>query len=113
MALESLNYDGSQGKLTLSAETLSASDEVYYNVHFVFYNLICFKNRSLFKDLIGFKNPSLFKDGKCFLINPFSGEVLRIPTPEFGRDISLCYDCYGMGFDEVCMCTWRYALVVW
>ncbi|KAK9950543.1 hypothetical protein M0R45_006029 [Rubus argutus] len=92
-ALESLNYDGGQGKLSLS-ETLSTSCREGYNVHFVFYNLICFKSRS-----------PLFRPNKCFLINPVSREVLRIPTPDqFGKNMMLVGqfgDCYGMGFDDI------------
>ncbi|KAM5548083.1 F-box/kelch-repeat protein [Rosa sericea] len=91
-ALESLNYDESEGKLTLSEIFSTSQREFYSDVAFVFYDLICFKKA--------------YMDGNCILNNPLCGEVLRVPTSnilytKFGKDITFFDDSYGMGFDDI------------
>lgn len=94
----SLDYNVNENALKLrnrgiESEILTSNNN-RYNVHFVFCNLVCFKD--------------LKYGGRCFLFNPLKGEVQMLPTsnvqvpaaPSYRRGRAF-FDWYAMGFDNI------------
>lgn len=88
--IECLNYDGSKGSLTVS-KILSTSDDARYSLYFAYCNFFLFTRN--------------YED--CFLIDPFTREVLRLPKSgiqysKYGtRNTKIFNEVYGMGFDSL------------
>ncbi|XP_004292225.1 PREDICTED: putative F-box protein At5g42430-like [Fragaria vesca subsp. vesca] len=89
-ALECQHYDGSKGSLIVSDILSTTDDDAHYFVYFSY----C----SLFLLTIGKK--------VCFLIDPFTAEVLRLPRSGIhykknGARTYIFEDVFGMGFDSI------------
>ncbi|RXH90762.1 hypothetical protein DVH24_035526 [Malus domestica] len=94
----SLDYNVNENALKLRnhgiASEILTNHTNRYNVHFVFCNLVWFKD--------------IKYGGRCFLLNPLKGEVLMLPTsnvqvpasPSYHRGHAF-FDWYAMGFDNI------------
>ncbi|XP_068317204.1 F-box/kelch-repeat protein At3g06240-like [Pyrus communis] len=96
IAMQSFEYDGNtlemrRDKTRIVSKIMSWWYEYFFNVHFVFCNLICLKDRH--------------NGSRCVLLNPLKGEAVMLPTcivqvPEHLKTTVFSYYWFGMGFDN-------------